>query len=83
MVVAGLLRRGRDRGGAWFHSACIRHWDPTALLEVLDLSPDDRESARLDLGDAVIGVVDLVDPAGGGVVGPPAVATALIEALPG
>jgi lipoate-protein ligase A len=80
--VVGIAQR-RTRDGAWFHSACIRHWDPTALLEVLDLSPADRESARLDLADAVIGVVDLVDPAGGGVVEPPSVATALIEALPG
>ena len=80
--MVGIAQR-RTRDGAWFHSACIRRWDPTALLEILDLSPADRESARLDLADAVIGVVDLVDAAGGGVVEPPSVATALVEALPG
>jgi lipoate---protein ligase len=80
--VVGISQR-RTRAGAWFHSACALRWEATTLLEVLALSADDREAARLDLADAVIGVADLVDAAGGGAVDPASVATALVEALPG
>jgi lipoate-protein ligase A len=80
--VVGISQR-RTRAGAWFHSACVLRWDATVLLEVLDLSPADREAARLDLAGAVIGVAELVDAAGGGGVDPDSVVTALFEALPG
>ena len=80
--VVGISQR-RNRDGAWFHSACIRQWDGAALLEVLDLSADEREAARLGLADAVIGVADLVGDAVGGVVEPASVAAALVGALPG
>ena len=39
--VVGLSQR-RNRSGAWFHGACLLRWDPTLLLEVLDLSPGER-----------------------------------------
>jgi lipoate-protein ligase A len=80
--VVGISQR-RTRDGAWFHCAGIRRWDPAPLLEVLDLSAADRAAAGLELADAVIGVIDLVAPAGGGVVEPATVVAALVEALPG
>ncbi len=79
--VVGISQR-RTRDGAWFHSACIRHWDATALLEVLALSAEDREAARLELADAVVGVADLVDGTGGAVVEAASVVAALTAALP-
>jgi lipoate-protein ligase A len=78
--VVGISQR-RNRDGAWFHGACIRHWDPTALLEVLDLSAEDREAARLELAGAVVGVADLV-AAGGADIEPASVVAALVAALP-
>ena len=44
--------------GAWFHSACVRHWDPALLLELLDLSPGERAAAADGLAVAVSGVDD-------------------------
>lgn len=55
--VVGLAQR-RNRAGAWFHGACVLRWDPTLLLEALDLSPGERAAAATGLGTAVIGVVD-------------------------
>ncbi len=55
--VVGLAQR-RNRSGAWFHGACVLRWDPTLLLEVLDLSPGERAAAATGLGAAVTGVVD-------------------------
>jgi lipoate-protein ligase A len=81
--VVGISQR-RNRDGAWFHSAgVLRRWDPGPLLEVLDLTAEDREAARLELAGAVVGVSDLVDAAGGGVVEPATVVAALVEVLPG
>jgi lipoate-protein ligase A len=79
--VVGISQR-RTRAGAWFHSACLLRWDAGGLLEVLALSAEDRESARLELADAVIGVVELVDAAGGPAVGPGSVVDALRASLP-
>ena len=80
--VVGISQR-RNRDGAWFHSAAVLRWDPTVLLEVLELSAEDRESARLDLAGAVVGAADLVGGAGGAGVEPASVVDALLEALPG
>ncbi|MGH9096920.1 MAG: lipoate--protein ligase family protein [Acidimicrobiales bacterium] len=79
--VVGISQR-RNRDGAWFHGACIRHWDPTALLEVMDLSAEDREAARLELAAAVVGVADLVDGARVADVEPASVVAGLVAALP-
>jgi lipoate-protein ligase A len=77
--VVGLAQR-RNRSGAWFHGACVMHWDPAPLLAVLVLSAQERGAAGTDLGAAVAGVADLVDGPG------PSrelVGDAFIAALPG
>ena len=79
--VVGISQR-RTREGAWFHSACIRRWDGAALLEVLDLTPSDRESARSDLADAVTGAADRADAAGRPALESASVVAALVAALP-
>jgi lipoate-protein ligase A len=53
----GLAQR-RNRSGAWFHTACVRHWNPTLLLELLELSPGERAAASEGLSGAVTGVAD-------------------------
>ncbi len=62
--VVGLAQR-RNRYGAWFHGACLVRWDPTVLLGVLDLLPEEREVAAADLATAVTGVDDVVDDGDG------------------
>jgi lipoate-protein ligase A len=57
--VVGLAQR-RNRRGAWFHSACVLRWDPTLLLEVLDLSPGERAAAAAGLGPAATGVAEVL-----------------------
>ncbi len=59
--IVGLAQR-RNRSGAWFHGACLLRWDPTELLEVLDLSPGERAAAASGLAAAVTGVTDAPDP---------------------
>lgn len=78
--VVGISQR-RNREGAWFHSAAVLHWDPSALLEVLVLPAEDRDPARIDLAGAVIGVADLVGPSGAAIE-PASVSAALVAALP-
>ncbi len=58
--VVGLAQR-RNRAGAWFHGACVLHWDPALLVDVLALHPDERVAAVEDLAQAVVGVRDLAD----------------------
>jgi lipoate-protein ligase A len=83
--VVGLAQR-RNRRGAWFHGACVLRWDPTLLLEVLDLSPGERATAAAGLGPAVAGVVDALAgrPSGDGRGLPDHddVVSALLDALP-
>ena len=83
--VVGLAQR-RNRSGAWFHGACVLRWDPTLLLEVLDLSPGERAAAAVGLGAAATGVADALvgDPSLGGRAIPDRddVASALLDALP-
>jgi len=79
--VVGLAQR-RNRRGAWFHTACVRHWDPTLLLELLDLSPGERAAASEGLSGAVTGVVDESAGRSRGVVTAAAVETAFLESLP-
>jgi lipoate-protein ligase A len=57
--VVGIAQR-RTRDGAWFHSACLRRWDPDPLLDVLVLEADERRAAHADLTGAVVGIDDLL-----------------------
>ena len=61
--VVGLSQR-RNRHGAWFHSACVLHWDPSPLVDVLTMTDAERILARDDLAGAVVGVADAVEEAG-------------------
>jgi lipoate---protein ligase len=61
--VVGLSQR-RNRYGAWFHSACVLHWDPQPLLDVLDLPVAERMAAREGLAHAVIGLADVAGEMG-------------------
>jgi len=58
--VVGISQR-RTRAGARFQCALLQRWDPALLLEVLDLSTDDRAHAARDLADAGLGIGG-VDP---------------------
>jgi len=79
--VVGLAQR-RNRNGAWFHTACVRHWDPNPLLDLLDLSPGERAVAYDGLGAAATGVCDaLGSSAPGGGTAPDGVAAALLDEL--
>ena len=78
--VVGLAQR-RTRHGAWFHSACIVHWDPTALLGALVLDDDERRAAAVGLAGAVTGVADATSPTEVGALSDGDVATAFLEVL--
>ena len=80
--VVGLSQR-RNRAGAWFHGACVLHWDPAPLVGVLALDDQERHAAVHGLSAAVIGVTDAA--AAQGVTPAPSaasVAVALLDALP-
>ena len=62
--VVGLAQR-RNRSGAWFHTACVRHWDPNILVDMLDLPSGQRAQAVEELANAVTGVADEVVAQGG------------------
>ena len=62
--MVGLAQR-RNRSGAWFHTACVQHWDPTLLVEMLDLPMGQRAQAVEELAGAVTGVADEVIAQGG------------------
>ena len=62
--VVGLAQR-RNRTGVWFHTACVRNWDPTLLVKILDLAPRQRAAAVDELAGAVTGVADEVTARGG------------------
>jgi lipoate-protein ligase A len=79
--VVGLSQR-RTRQGAWFHGACVLHWDPVPLLGLLDLEPAEREAAALGLRAAVVGVGDLADEQGAAPPDGPEVVSALVGSLP-
>ena len=55
--VVGLAQR-RTRDGAWFHSACVLHWEPAPLLDVLDLPDSERRTAGIGLGEVATGLND-------------------------
>ena len=57
--VVGLAQR-RNRAGAWFHGACVLRWEPSLLLELLDLSPGERAAAAAGLRAVVAGVADVL-----------------------
>lgn len=80
--VVGVSQR-RTRAGAWFHSACVRRWDPDPLLDVLALSAEQRRAARDDLVMAAAGIDDLLagDPSAP-CVEARSVVTAFADALP-
>jgi lipoate-protein ligase A len=79
--IVGLSQR-RNRFGAWFHTACVLHWDPKDLVGILSLSPGERQSASTGLADAVIGVRDALSRSGHPPVEKAAVGAALIDSLP-
>ena len=78
--VVGLAQR-RNRSGAWFHTACVRHWDAALLLEVLDLSPGERAAASEGLSGAVTGVADALEAVGRTSPSGEEIAAALVDAL--
>lgn len=59
--VVGISQR-RTRAGARFQCALLQRWDPRPMLDVLALSPADRDQAAADLTDAALGLGP-VDPA--------------------
>jgi lipoate-protein ligase A len=79
--VVGLSQR-RTRLGAWFHTACMLHWDPSTLLGVLDLPDAERDAASSALAATVAGVQDLLVESGSPTVDAATVGAALIAALP-
>ena len=79
--VVGLAQR-RNRHGAWFHGACVRHWDPAPLVGLLDLAPDEREAATAGLGAAVVGVGDLGEERGLAVPTEATLVSAFLASLP-
>ena len=62
--VVGLAQR-RNRTGVWFHTACVRNWDPALLVNMLDLAPRQRAAAVEELSGAATGVADEVTARGG------------------
>lgn len=80
--IVGISQR-RTRDGAWFHSACLRRWDPDPLLDVVVLEADQRRAAHADLAAAAIGLDDLVsDPLTSSAIGAQRVVSAFTTALP-
>jgi len=69
--VVGISQR-RTRAAARFQCAVVHRWDPAPLLEVLALSPGERDAAADDLRHAGAGI---------GAVAPSALVTALLEEL--
>ena len=59
--VVGISQR-RTRSGARFQCALLQTWEPAVLLDVLALSPEDRQQATADLADTGLGIGP-VDPA--------------------
>lgn len=53
--VVGISQR-RTREAARFQCAALGRWDPSALVELLALSPDERERARRKLAHVAAGV---------------------------
>jgi lipoate---protein ligase len=79
--VVGLAQR-RTRGGSWFQSACVLHWDPGPLIDSLTLSHRARDEARDELASVAIGVADLRGPSLAGAAGRSKVILSLLDALP-
>jgi lipoate-protein ligase A len=79
--VVGLAQR-RTGKGSWFHGACALRWDPSALVDVLAMPPDDRAAAARELRSAAAGAADLTAETGGPAVDGATLASALIAALP-
>jgi lipoate-protein ligase A len=79
--VVGLAQR-RNRAGAWFHGACVLHWDAAPLLAALAMSEEERHAAMVGLSEAVAGVNDLLVAPGAPKVDAARVVDALIAALP-
>jgi lipoate-protein ligase A len=53
--VVGISQR-RTRAGARFQCVVHRHWDPSALLELLALDDSQRDEARLELATVGAGL---------------------------
>jgi lipoate---protein ligase len=78
--VVGLAQR-RTRDGAWFHGACVLHWEPTPLLAALRLPDAERTAAHRDLSGVAAGLNDVAGP-GVVPVDRVAVEAAFVAALP-
>jgi lipoate-protein ligase A len=78
--VVGLAQR-RNRSGAWFHTACLRHWDPTLLVQMLDLPAGLRTATVEGLAGAATGVADEVTALGGSAPSAGEVTAAFIDSL--
>jgi lipoate-protein ligase A len=79
--VVGLAQR-RNRLGAWFHGACVLRWDPSPLVDVLALSPEDRDAAQAGLAPVVAGALDVADESGQPTPSGSDIAASLIDRLP-
>lgn len=79
--VVGIAQR-RTRAGAWFHCACALRWEARPLVDLLALTPAERESAIRDLDDAAVGAADLATAANAGSIDAAGVTAALIDSLP-
>jgi lipoate---protein ligase len=55
LKVVGVSQR-RARQGALFQCACLLRWEPDRLLELLDLSEEQRQTALHDLERAAAGI---------------------------
>ena len=69
--VVGISQR-RTAAGARFQCAALHAWDPTALLDLLALAPEEREVAGAELAEVAAGIDDPAE----------AVVSALLATLP-
>ncbi len=53
--LVGIAQR-RTRHGALFQCACVLRWDPEALLQLLALPEDQRQTASREVAEAALGV---------------------------
>jgi lipoate-protein ligase A len=79
--VVGLAQR-RNREGAWFHGACVLHWDPAPLVDLLALPEPERAAAKAGLGTAVAGASDLAGSAGLGPIDGARLVASFLSSLP-
>lgn len=57
--VMGVAQR-RDRYGAWFHSVALAAWEPRAILDLMALRPEERDSAAEVMSGMAAGLSELL-----------------------